>query len=1155
LAAAVEPAQRRRRRRRRLVVVITLLTGLWLAREPLFGGLIADLVGWRLTRTLGCEVTIRRVGGTWFGDLRFDDVTVAEPGFGALRSARCRTFHVDWSLSRITDPVSAIDSLRLEGGDIVIAPPPPADGDDRSPSPPPSPRVIAAALPDPLPRIDVRTRVRVVTRRGDITARSMRLHAQGVEARLVIDGLDGDGAFADLATPRCEMDLDLGGEDVVIGGADAIAGIVPRRLAFARSGPERVEAALGFAGGDLTATWIAGHLTASTDGVELRRVPGWVRAVAGNRLPMTGSLSGAVEAEVDADGAWRGSARVDALALVWPELALDRIALELDIAPDGIAVASAEVRGPGMAIDCTDVAWRRDAPLGLSRVGDLRVDVADLAAWLRRLAPEVGARLPTGPLTIAARAQRSGADGVRVEDLHVGIDATRIAFAGDVDLASGSATVTRIAVDDPRGTLSASGALARERDGFSVRIDRAEATAGAAAARLAQPLRLRVDRHGFALENAVIEVGDGRMRIAALVGERVHAQLALSDVEPGPWLALVAATPRLEGRIDLRLEVEGDRATPAAAILASSRALRIDGRPAELLLSAGQDEGGLALEVLRLRMAGAEIAGEGAWPLRLGAGGVVTGGTRPPGLRLDASVPDLGDLAPAAGVDGELALHVSVDAPDGAPRARLALDARRLRPLQDGAERGVAVEEAIDAALAVSVDGAALAAELSLRADQRRFALLDARIDAPSGWAARPQALADAPLAGSLALDAAPLDHLAPWLKPVLRLAGTVTGTIGLGGSLRAPRPEGTLALAGLELRLRGPMGAVAAGAGEIRVAADRVAIERFACLMGGEPAALAGEVRRDDDGAVAFDLRLSGESAALVQSSDVRVRADFTATLTGPLGSPVLGGTVAVTDALLSGDIDVVGRGPGVGDDRFQLFALRGPWAALRFDLRVTGAQSLIVDNNLLDGAFSLDLHLGGTGEAPAPAGLLTARVGTRVKLPFSTLQMQRIELRFREDDPFRPRVDASGTSSFAGQAGSGRIEVRVDASGPYDNVQITTSSEPPLSEDDRLSLLTTGATRSSIEGNPGRRALGIAGGYLFAEVKRWVAGPSNPDADPGFFDRFDLQIGDELSRSGNEVVETEFRLDNRGQWFLAGERDRFDALNTGVIFRLSFK
>nr|MBA3847691.1 translocation/assembly module TamB domain-containing protein [Planctomycetota bacterium] len=342
---------------------------------------------------------------------------------------------------------------------------------------------------------------------------------------------------------------------------------------------------------------------------------------------------------------------------------------------------------------------------------------------------------------------------------------------------------------------------------------------------------------------------------------------------------------------------------------------------------------------------------------------------------------------------------------------------------------------------------------------------------------------------------------------------------------------------------------------GEIRVAPDRVVIERFACLMGGEPAALGGEVRRDEHGEVELDLRLSGESAALVQTADVRVRADFAATLTGPVTAPVLGGRVAITNALLSGDIAVVGRGPGVGDDRFQLFALRGPWARLRFDLRVSGAQSLIVDNNLLDGAFSLDLHIRGTGEAPTPAGLLTARRGTRVKLPFSTLQMQRIELRFPEDDPFRPRVDASGSASFAGQAGSGRIEVRVLAAGPYDQVQITTTSEPPLSEDDRLSLLTTGATRSSIEGNPGRRALGMAGGYLFNEVKRWVSGPSNPDADPGFFDRFDLQVGDELSRSGNEVVETEFRIDNRGHWFLSGERDRFDALNTGVIYRFSFR
>ncbi len=1150
MPSAEQPA-RRRRRRRRLVIVFVLLFGLWLAREPLFGGLLGNLVAWRLTSTLGCEVSIGRIGGTWFGDLRCDDVVIAEPGFGALSSARCDTLALDWSLTRIADPLAAIDSLRLEGGDIVLTTSRRGGGGD---SPPPSPRAIAALLPDPLPRIDLRARVRVVTPRGAITARAMRLHAQGIEARLVIDGLEGDGVFSDLATPRCELELDLGGEDVVVSGDDAIAGLVPRRLALSRQGPERIEATLGFAGGDLQATWLADHLSAETDGIELQRLPAWLRAVAGNRLPLAGAVHGAIELARGDDG-WRGSAQIDARDFAWTELSLDRIAIALDVAPDGITVARALVRGPGVALDCSDVAWRRDAPIGLTRLGEARIELDDLGAWLRRLAPAIGSRLPAEAIAIALSAAQLDDHTVHVDQLRLKSGETTLEAAGDLDLTSGSVTAERFALADPRGTLDASGSVTRDADGVSLRLDRAEATAGQAEARLVQPSRLRVDRAGVALENTVIEVGDGRIRIAALLDDHVSAQIAVIALEPGPWLALLPAAPRVEGRIDATLTLAGDPAAPAAALRIASDRLRVDGRPAELALVATQGDDGLVLDGLRLRLAGADIAGDGAWPLRVGRHGVVTGGTRPPGLTLRATVPDLYDLIPRLGLEGSLALRLALDAGDGSPRARAALDARQLRPHVDRTARGIEVAHLIDATLAATLADDALAAELALRTDERRFALLTADLRPPTGWPARPQALMDAPLTGRIELDAAPLELLALWLKPVLRLDGRVAGTIAIGGTPRAPLPEGVLTVADLALRLKGPMGAIAEGAGEIRVAPERIAIERFACLMGGEPASLAGEVRRDPDAGIELDLRLNGESAALVQTPDLRVRANFAATVTGPIAAPVLGGRIDVTNALVSGDIALTGRGPGVGDDRFQLFALRGPWANLRFDLRLTGAESLIVDNNLLDGSFSLNLHLGGTGEAPAPAGLLTARLGTRVKLPFSALRMQRIELRFPEDDPFRPRIDAAGTSSFAGQAGSGRIEVRVDASGPYDDVQITTSSEPPLSEDDRMSLLTTGATRSSIEGNPGRRALGMAGGYLFQEVKRWVAGPNNPDADPGFFDRFDLQIGDELSRSGSEVVETEFRLDNHGRLFLSGERDRYDAVNTGVVYRWRFR
>ena len=64
--------------------------------------------------------------------------------------------------------------------------------------------------------------------------------------------------------------------------------------------------------------------------------------------------------------------------------------------------------------------------------------------------------------------------------------------------------------------------------------------------------------------------------------------------------------------------------------------------------------------------------------------------------------------------------------------------------------------------------------------------------------------------------------------------------------------------------------------------------------------------------------------------------------------------------------------------------------------------------------------------------------------------------------------------------------------------------------------------------------------------------------NGDRRFFDRFDLDFGRDVTKSGDQTVETSFRLSEEitGQgrmYYLTGEKDRYDAYNYGL--RLVFR
>src|SRR5437763_14685344 len=80
---------------------------------------------------------------------------------------------------------------------------------------------------------------------------------------------------------------------------------------------------------------------------------------------------------------------------------------------------------------------------------------------------------------------------------------------------------------------------------------------------------------------------------------------------------------------------------------------------------------------------------------------------------------------------------------------------------------------------------------------------------------------------------------------------------------------------------------------------------------------------------------------------------------------------------------------------------------------------------------------------------------------LPFSRLNVSRGSLTFNPSDSTNPRIDLQGTSVIRDYT------VRVYVYGTLQSPEAIFTSEPPLAQEEIISLIANGATRAEISGN----------------------------------------------------------------------------------------
>jgi autotransporter translocation and assembly factor TamB len=307
--------------------------------------------------------------------------------------------------------------------------------------------------------------------------------------------------------------------------------------------------------------------------------------------------------------------------------------------------------------------------------------------------------------------------------------------------------------------------------------------------------------------------------------------------------------------------------------------------------------------------------------------------------------------------------------------------------------------------------------------------------------------------------------------------------------------------------------------------AQNALSLERFGGDLAGGPFTMSGRVTFPKLTEPTLDLQLKADSVLVARNDTLTARADADVKVTGPFGAATVTGNVAMTNSHILKNIDLIPIGlpgrpapePPSGRPDFSISTL--PFRDWKFDVTIKTKDPVLIRGNLATGGATGDLKLTGTGLHPGLQGVVQMQ-NVEATLPFSRLEVSRGSLTFTPDDSMNPRIDLQGTSVIRDYT------VRVYVYGTVLLPQAIFTSEPPLPQEEIISLIATGATRQEL--STGNVLAGRAAMLLLQQLYRKIVKKGQPTDSNTALNRFDLDLGTVDPRTGQQQATVRFKIDN---------------------------
>jgi len=427
----------------------------------------------------------------------------------------------------------------------------------------------------------------------------------------------------------------------------------------------------------------------------------------------------------------------------------------------------------------------------------------------------------------------------------------------------------------------------------------------------------------------------------------------------------------------------------------------------------------------------------------------------------------------------------------------------------------------------------------------------------PSQWAETPQSIQDEALTARVDLPRLDLSRFSSLVSNVEQVSGILTGNVAVSGKVGKPEIKGSLNLANAGIRFKNnSFPTIEAGGAQVDISLDRVILRNLKCtaaggtLQGEASLALAGGKPGD------IDLRLRGNHLPLVRNDFLIVRANADLRLQGPWERAVLSGTVGAVDSIFYRDIELLPIGtpftgpaaaslPKIDPPRSQGTPLPEPFRNWGLNVLVRTEEAFLIRGNLATGEVSANIRVAGTLEKPAPDGVATLK-NFRAALPFSNLEVRSGTATFKPATGFDPILEIRGTAEPR------PYRVTVYAYGQASNPQVLLTSNPPLPENEIMTLLATGTTTTGLVDPQAASSRAL---QLLAEELRRGRFRYGKQLRPllGLLDRVDFSLAEKDPYSNDSFSTATIAITDR--WFIStGVSDEGDS-RTLAIWRISFR
>ena len=297
---------------------------------------------------------------------------------------------------------------------------------------------------------------------------------------------------------------------------------------------------------------------------------------------------------------------------------------------------------------------------------------------------------------------------------------------------------------------------------------------------------------------------------------------------------------------------------------------------------------------------------------------------------------------------------------------------------------------------------------------------------------------------------------------PEVRASGAVEVEIGVRGSLVDPELSGSLQLRGGRARYLGFPQTLEQIDAVLRLREERIEVESLSAVLGGGEVVARGTVGVGRQGLSGIDLALDAYGVRLDMPEGFEAIYDARLALRGDARASTLRGRVELVR--------------GVYDEEFDLTALLGYGVReyssddvlalpenVTLDVEISAPGNVWVRNEILEVETSFEIQLAGTLQRPEITGRLSMIEGGKVRFRQVEYRIADGSLDFIDPDRLNPYLFLKAETNVRG------YEIFLRVEGPLDQFEYELTSNPALSSQDIIALLTSGRTMQELTGSGG--------------------------------------------------------------------------------------